>query len=338
VQGEFSADRIGITSAHEHLFLDISEAWLTPEALNEGQSVNDPVSVQNAADFRWNAFSYRDNMVLDDYELMKSEVLAFANAGGDCVVELTNVGLSPQPRLLRRLSAESGLKIVAGAGFYVHRSHPEWLCNASVPEIVDELERQVAAGIDGSGVRPGVIGEIGMSGPPLDCEVRCLEAATAVAQNNGLSLHIHVDNQGDYALEHVETCVGAGLDPRRVVCGHMDERLDVNYHRAVALTGAFLAFDTFGSELYFSGRFSHPKDSSRMECLAALIDAGYASQVLLAQDVAVKAHLTRFGGNGFGHLLTRVVPRLRRDYGVSSVNIEKMLIMNPREVLAISRV
>jgi phosphotriesterase-related protein len=229
--------------------------------------VDEPVSAEKAADFRWNAFSYSDNMVLDDYEMMKSEVGEFAEAGGDCVVELTNVGLSPQPALLQRLSSDSGLKIVAGAGFYVHRSHPEWLCKASVPEIVDEIERQVAEGIDGSGVRPGVIGEIGMSGPPEDCEVRCLEAAAIVARNNGLSLHIHVDNQGEYALEHVETCVGAGLDPHRVVCGHMDERPDADYHRAVADTGAILAFDTFGSELYFSGRFSHPKDSTRMECL-----------------------------------------------------------------------
>jgi predicted metal-dependent phosphotriesterase family hydrolase len=83
--------------------------------------VDEPVSAEKAADFRWNAFSYSDNMVLDDYEMMKSEVGEFAEAGGDCVVELTNVGLSPQPALLQRLSSDSGLKIVAGAGFYVHR-------------------------------------------------------------------------------------------------------------------------------------------------------------------------------------------------------------------------
>jgi phosphotriesterase-related protein len=59
-------------------------------------------------------------------------------------------------------------------------------------------------------------------------------------------------------------------------------------------------------------------------------------QVLLAQDVAVKAHLSRFGGNGFGHLLTRIAPRLRRDYGVTSGDIDTMLVTNPRKVLSIS--
>jgi phosphotriesterase-related protein len=151
-----------------------------------------------------------------------------------------------------------------------------------------------------------------------------------------MSLSIHVDNTGDYGMEHVAECTAEGLAADRVICGHMDERLSVDYHERILATGANLGFDTFGSELYFSGAFHHPSDEQRMAHLALLVNAGYVDQIVLAHDIAVKAHLQSFGGNGYNHLLMRIAPELEKRYGIEFAALDRMLIDNPRRLLTCS--
>jgi phosphotriesterase-related protein len=124
-----------------------------------------------------------------------------------------------------------------------------------------------------------------------------------------------------------------GLAPERVICGHMDERLDVDYYRRTLATGANLGFDTFGSELYFSRAFHHPSDDQRMTHLAQLVAEDFADRIVLAHDVAVKAHLRAFGGNGYDHLLERIVPELRRRFAMDQDVLDLMLVGNPRRLL-----
>ena len=53
-----------------------------------------------------------------------------------------------------------------------------------------------------------------------------------------------------------------------------------------------------------------------MHHVADLVDEGFGDQIVLGQDVFVKAHLHRYGGNGYDHLPRRVLPTLRESYGV----------------------
>jgi phosphotriesterase-related protein len=149
-----------------------------------------------------------------------------------------------------------------------------------------------------------------------------------------MSVVIHVDGGGQFGTEHVEDCVGQGLPADRVICGHMDEHLDAAYHREIVKMGATVAFDTFGSELKFSGLFDHPSDIERMRYLAELIDGGWEGQIVLAHDVFLKAHLHGFGGNGYEHLLARVLPTLQARYGISPAVLDQLMVHNPRRHLA----
>jgi len=53
---------------------------------------------------------------------------------------------------------------------------------------------------------------------------------------------------------------------------------------------------------------------------------------LLGCDVCLKCRLHRYGGWGYDHLLTNVVPAMRR-LGIGAEEIDTMLGENPRKYL-----
>src|SRR4051794_12428311 len=56
--------------------------------------------------------------VFSDEEVIVAELGEFREAGGTCVVDLTNHGLGRDPDRIRRISRRTGLHIVMGSGWY----------------------------------------------------------------------------------------------------------------------------------------------------------------------------------------------------------------------------
>ena len=69
-----------------------------------------------------------------------------------------------------------------------------------------------------------------------------------------------------------------------------------------------------------------------MQRIENLIEWGYESQIVIAQDVCFKSHLTSHGGKGYSHILESIVPRMRKR-GFSNENIDNILIENPKRIL-----
>lgn len=330
--GDLEPRQLGPTSTHEHVLLDAS-VWYQVRHPQDKQFEFAPVSPETIADVRWRAYSFRDNLRLDDTRSAVDGLQRFRAAGGHTIVDVTTVGLSPRPDMVASLARSAGVNVVHGAGFYVHASHSTDVCEASIDSLERRLEHEVTNGLAGTRVLPGILGEIGMSAPPEECERRVLRAAARVAARWGMSVVVHVDGGGAFGLQHIEDCAGEGLPAGRVICGHMDEHLDIAYHRDLLTTGATLAFDTFGSELKFSGLFDHPSDSTRMQWLADLIADSWAHQIVLGHDVFLKAHLHQHGGNGYEHLLNRVLPTLEAGYGITPSVLDQLVVDNPRRHL-----
>lgn len=318
---------------HEHLQCDAT-VWYRNERPEDARFRTVKVGPDSIADVRWHAYSFQDNLHLDDADAAVEGLKRFSAAGGRTIVDTTTIGLSPKPGVVASIARRAKVNVVHGAGYYVHPSHPPDICAAAVDELAERLEQEVTGGIAGSGILPGILGEIGMSAPPEPCERTVLRAAARVASRWHMSVVIHVDGGGRFGTEHVEDCAGEGLPADRVICGHMDEHLDAAYHRDLVKMGATIAFDTFGSELKFSGLFDHPSDTERMRHVADLLAEGWGRQIVLAHDVFVKAHLHGFGGNGYEHLLARVLPTLQARYGISPDVLDQLTVHNPRHHLA----
>ena len=97
--------------------------------------------------------------------------------------------------------------------------------------------------------------------------------------------------------------------------------------------GLTLEYDVFGMEIYIANQDAQlPQDSERIAAIKRLADAGWAKQLVIAQDVCMKMMLTRYGGWGYAHILNRILPRFRKT-GLGEAEISALLVDNPRRLL-----
>ncbi len=336
VGGPVSGTALGPTLIHEHIFIDL-DVWLTPPLTDEARrQAEQPVGPEIAAPLRYDPFSVRDNLHLDDDDLARDELSLFAAAGGRTVVDLTLPDIGRDPVRLRRVAARTGLTIVMGCGHYIDGAHPPSLAGEDVEMIALRLLTDLRQGVpvtEGPPVRAGVIGEIGTSDPITAREQRVLEAASAAQHQTGAPLFIHLDPWGRAGHQALDIAEKAGADLQRVVLCHLDPSLpDTAYHRSLAERGATICYDIWGDEADYGGK-GMPTDAQRIDALETAIHEGWIDRVGVAQDVCTKTQLRRHGGAGYAHLLTRIAPELaRRGHGPELIRL--LLEETPRRLLA----
>jgi len=336
VLGPIEPGELGLTSMHEHCLLDIRPiAMPSPHPYPESAVV----APGNLGFVHWNFGSLEDNLVLDDPALIGAELAAIRTLGGAGIVDLTVEGMGRDVRAVQDVARRSGVHIMMGAGLYVEACHPSWARDADVASIAESLSRDLAEGLDGTGVLPALIGEIGTSDPPTRQELRAVTAAARVGAITEAAVNVHVDGFGHHALEIVDLMLRQGMAADRIVLSHMDchTNLDRRRHGELLARGVILEFDNFGLEFYFTdadGRLHRNcTDLSRMELLSQHLDDGFVAQLVLACDVYTKAQLRANGGTGYDHLLLRIVPALKGTFGVDDAEIHEMLVTTPRRLL-----
>lgn len=345
VKGPVDPSELGVTLTHEHLFIDTRSSYaLSPQTDEEEALARKPVSIELLGKARRNIGAVPDALVLDDYDLIIKELGDFTRLGGKTIVDVTPRGIyatthETRAEALHRLSVESGLNIVIGCGYYVKATHPPNVANQSVSEIEHDLLCEINYGLDGGPVHPGVIGEIGISQPSHPDEWKVLSAACLVQKQTGLPLYIHpfFGARSRIAPEVAKFVLHEGVDPQRVNMCHMDSYMNIAYQRRVADMGVWISFDNFGIEIYYDSLdFNHNcHDSQREDFLIELLDLGYQDQILISQDVCTKLQLHRYGGFGYSHILSNILPSLRHA-GVDNQTIQRLLVENPRRYLSIA--
>jgi phosphotriesterase-related protein len=252
-------------------------------------------------------------------------------------VDLTpDRGLGRDPIRLREAAVATGLHIICGTGFYVESAHPSFVATASVEELARHMTREILTGIEDSGIRAGVIGELGVSHPVTSAERKVLEAGALSQRQTGAAISIHTAfdfPDANSALTVAEILVAAGADLSRVIMGHMDTAVsEPSYLLAVAEKGCVIEFDLFGNETFHSEySFAIPGDSEKIHAVVMLIQKGFARQLLLSHDTATKTQLTRYGGYGYGHLLRNIALRLELA-GLGPADVDGVLRANPQRL------
>jgi predicted metal-dependent phosphotriesterase family hydrolase len=299
VTGPIEDHELGVTQTHEHLLINLYGTVLV-----------------------WNYSAFEDPGLAID------EIAAFFAAGGRSIVETTSIGIGRDPAGLRRISEASGVNIVMGAGWYREMVYPDYIVRRSVNELADMLVRELTEGVDGTGVRPGVIGEIGTELEFLSpAQERVFRAAARAQRETGVAISTHCQRTGRLGREQVALLLEEGVAPDRIVIGHHGDKRHVDYELALLEQGVYVQFDHIGF------RELQP-DTQRARNVKSVIDAGYGDRLLLSQDVCLPHHLRWFGGIGYGYLLEQFVPMLR-DVGVTDEQIDTLLVANPARVLSI---
>ena len=338
VLGPVPTSELGVTLMHEHIFNDCSCCWRGHEPDYSSEIMHSKVDASMQQQLIKDPFGCLDNCGNDDEALAIQELASVTAHGGRTLVDPTNRDIGRDPEALMRVAKATGLNIIMGAGYYLHSSHPPELSALSVDDIASEIQTEYEIGVDQTGARIGLIGEIGVSSEFTDSEKKVLEGSAKAAVRTGLPLMVHLpgwDRLGHKVLDVAEACE---LNPTRVILCHMNPSCgDQSYQQALAARGAFIEYDMVGMDYVFEqGRVTCPTDDESAIGLANLAEAGHLSQLLLSQDVFLKSMLSIHGGKGYAHLFSEFLPRLL-GHGFGQDEINQMMVSNPAMALTIQK-
>ena len=269
-----------------------------------------------------------------DEPVMLDELAAFKQAGGGTLVDLTLPGVGRDPLWLRTLSERSGLNVVMGCGWYRTAYYPPEarIDRRTVDDLAAELIREATEGVGETGIRPGIIGEIGTDKPWLTGqEERVHRAAARAAKATGLAITTH-GVLSDVGRAQLRVFEEEGVDPARVVIGHADSYPHLDHQLSIVETGASVEFDFLGMSFSALERLG---EGRVIDLLLELLSRGHAERILLSQDVCHDSQLRRYEGHGYTYLAETFLPRLRAR-GVSDDEIRTLTVDNPRRLLTIA--
>ena len=305
VTGPVSADQLGITSIHEHIYLDLSRHA------------------------RGNA------SLLNNQELAYDELMMFKNAGGGTIVDQTTDGLRRSDHdilpvnhavAVRDVAERTGLNVILGAGWYREPFYERRLYRAKIDEIAEELVRDVNEGIDGTDVRAGVLGEIGSHFTWVSpVEERVFRAVARAHKQTGVTILTHT-NAWSVGLDQLDILESEGADLRRVVIGHSQSHPYHEYHAEIVRRGAFVAFDGMGNVNEFDHR-------QHLSLIKQMVDGGLIANLLLGHDVCFRPHFVAYGGKGYGYIASTLKGDLQ-GIGVTEDQYLQMTVDNPRRALS----
>lgn len=310
--GELSAEDLGATLMHEHIFVLNAELVLNyPGRFPEAELVD-------------RAVSYLDGI----------------KAGGiDSIVDLTVMGTGRNIPLVKKVAERTDVNIIVAAGWYTFHDAPTFATLNGPGRLLggndllaEMFIRDIREGIDDTGVKAGVLkfatDHYGMSAGVKNI----MQAVTDAHLETGAPIFTHSDPARRNGLEQQDYLASRGVDLSGVVIGHCGDSDDLDYLREIADRGSVLGMDRFGmdSKLPFG---------KRMNTVAELCKAGYASQVVIATDSS--AYSMNFPDNTREERMPRwkateimdnVVPGLRQ-LEVSETDINQMMLVNPRRIL-----
>ena len=256
---------------------------------------------------------------MQDLDLMAAELSTAKNEGIGCIVDGGHPDMGRDINFLRQVSMKSGMPIVAGAGFYTQPFYPNEIATMSEEQIVEALVRQCE-------VDPvGVFGEIGSWDDMTANERKVFRAIGKAHIATNLPIFTHTGIPGKAALEQLDLLEDVGVKPNRVVIGHLGNLVDANVQvqKTLCRRGAFIGFDRQGG----------PGDAQQAPMVMALLEAGFADNLMFSADISSAAQMKRNGGQGYAKTLTVFVPKLKAA-GVSDEVLHGIMVDNPRRFLA----
>jgi phosphotriesterase-related protein len=316
VRGPVAAAELGITLAHEHLFVLSSE-------------------FQSNFPHLWD----RETGVREAVRQLEG---AYA-AGVRTLVDMTVLGQGRDIGLVRAVAERTPVNVVVATGVYSVDGIPLFARFRgpgapieSEDPLIELLLSDITTGIADSGVRAGLVKFACESTPPDAAAHRMAAVVAEVHRRTGVPVVVHCDpfeGKGN-GIELVRLLEKEGVAAGSVVVAHAGDCADLEGLRALADTGCVLGYDRYGMTPF-------APDEQRNATLAALVRAGHTAQLLVSQDHPVHIdYLTAeqrertYPGWSYVHLFERVLPQLLKEPGIDEEVVRTLLVDNPRRLLS----
>jgi phosphotriesterase-related protein len=322
VGGQVDSAQLGRTLMHEHIFIrtpELQEAW--PGFMG---------------------FEDEDAVVADAHEKLK----AIKASGIDTLVDMTAPGLGRQVKRVARAVEGTGLNVIVVTGYYTYTdlpfpmkyNGPGRFFNTDPDDafLVDLFVRDIEEGIEGTGIKAGVVkcctDEPGVT-PDIERLIRAV-AKTHLRTDVPIMTHTHAKSRR--GLDQQRILAEEGVDLTRVLIGHSNETSDVDYLVEMMDAGSYLGFDRCGLMV------DHPL-ADQQETLVELCKRGYAGQIVLSQDR--HCYSDWFPEDGVlsflpdwhhGFVQQSLIPGLLQN-GVTQDQVDQMMMKNPVAFFSASR-
>jgi phosphotriesterase-related protein len=300
VRGPIPAGTLGRTLPHEHVLVD----FIGADAISPARYDADKVFAATLPHLR-----------------------RIQELGAQALFEATPDFIGRDPRLLARLSSETGLHLVTNTGLYGARQNkfvPAYAHQESAAQLAARWIGEARDGIAGTGIRPGFI----KSGVDPDTKLspvqRKLVAAAALTHGaTGLTVAVHT-GRGP-GLEQLDVLREHGVGPAAYVWIHAQGARDDDLF-AAAERGAWLSFDGL----------NRPTLTRHLTLCQEMKKRGHLARVLLSHDAGWYDPAKPDGGTfrPFDLLFTTFLPQLR-EHGFSDTEIDQLTIRNPAEAYAV---
>lgn len=318
INGDIAPQEMGVTYSHDHIYC-IPQLW------------------KERGD---------DDLLLDDAEASEAELRLFARAGGKTIYDATAIDYGRDVATVKRIADEAGVQIIATAGFNKslmwpgtmndgQRTFNEWIGSMSRADLARHVTSEITDGMDGTGIRGGVV-KFGTGYNTIsDLEVKTVFAALDAHKETGAPIHAHTE-MGTMPLEQLDLLKQEGVNPERLTIAHLDRNPDPWVHRKVAETGAFFSFDGITRVKYYP-------ENVRTRCILDLVRAGHEDQIMIGGDIARKTMFASYGkgGLGMGFILEKWRPRFVEEAGEAGFDgtmlLEKFFITNPQRAFSFTQ-
>ncbi|CAH0121742.1 MULTISPECIES: phosphotriesterase [unclassified Paenibacillus] len=324
LDADISKDQLGFTYSHEHIVCRPAH-W---------------------------AERNEDDMLLDDPEKSKLDVLDFKRHGGQAIVDATAIDYGRDVPAVHNIMKETGVRIVGTAGFNKsflwdaavkdelkplignYKTYYEWIEAKSVNELAEFVIREVEEGLEGTPFKAGQV-KFGTGYNRITpLEEKTLRAVARAHHETKAPIHSHTE-VGTMALEQIELLRSENIDLSFLSLGHMDRNPDPYYHEQLAKTGAYLSFDGIA-------KIKYAPESTRIHLILELVRKGYEDQILISGDTARKTYYKHYEhGLGLEYIIAKWVPRFIDEANRAGFDgqklVEKFFVKNPANCFAFKR-
>jgi phosphotriesterase-related protein len=260
--------------------------------------------------------------------------LTEAREGGiQTIVDLTTLDLGRNIRWLADLSARTGVNIIAATGIW--RDIPRSLWNRDPDQIAGLFVREIEQGIEGTGIKAGIIKVANdAEGVTREGEI-ILRAAARAARQTGVRISTHTYAPHRVGEQQVAVFEDEGLDLNRVYVGHSNDSTDLDYLLGLVRKGVWLGLDRHQNSAPIG-----PDWEGRAETLAALIKAGVGDRLMVSHDWSVLGVARTsdplvsrtYNPDGWLFAKRKLFPRLL-ELGIAQEQIDALNNANPRRFL-----
>ncbi len=279
--------------------------------------------------------SYKANhaLCMDDRERSLTELKDYYQAGGRLIVDAQPTGCGRDVAMLAELSMESGVFIVATAGFHKKEFFDDLLLFTWPEEdLVRLYTKEIEVGIESSGqgsslYRAGILKAAADRNWQTDPVYQKLfEAVAKAAGLTGAPVMIHTE-KGNDILRIVHWFQERGISPEKLLICHLDRtHYDIDYHKEVLATGCSLCYDSIH-------RLKYVSEQEEMALLCAIKQSGLTGQVVLSLDTTNQRLRSYYAEDmGLDYILTDFLPQLR-EHGFTDQEIRQMCTTNARNIL-----